>query len=737
MFRINLSNLKTEEEKSIEVNNFSNLYYISDEVIEVPSFEYADFFDNLDTDMFVLLPYDDGEDFVFQYIYPELINSFGLNFIGQKISTVYSKFPKIGLLEILKECYEENKKLQYMCSVYKKNTLMACFKITYYKSNDKIIVSFKDEVELNLSIQKERSLLNNSIQGVLTCDFKGYVNYINKSFLDITGYSEEEAIGKDINSMILEHDSMSPGINNFRDTVKNLISGKLFIVDSKVKICCKKGIIWLRTHSILTNYKSDNIQITAVDITKEIEQEELIKELQLSSELIQDVANIGITFKKNNKLYPSKGIYSIYELDSNIELPLDFFINSCFKEDKERIANLVNNLSPKNPITFFQTQVKTHLANEKFIDVYIKNIYGDNNDFVSRITLIRDISDMELIKHRSITLMNVLKLVEGKSKFSLLWWNRSTGHEATEEFFNILEIDDYEGYGNKRDILTNYIAPQYKDLFFDKFNEFITGKISELSLNVDIITEKNNEKSIFLYVKSTFERDEITSYVGYIQDVTDTIKETRLLKSNLKETELLLDDKNILIKEVHHRVKNNLQIILSLINLNLRFTKGNYEEMINDIKTRINAMALIHEKIYNSSTLSSVNIKSYINSIVKSLFVMYSSDISFHSDIEEIEFDMETAIPIGLMINELLNNTIKYAFPKEPGSLYITLKNIDGNINLIFEDDGIGLPDDFSFDNDSSLGLTVVYSLIHQIDGTIEILNKKGAAFKLVFPFVN
>jgi two-component sensor histidine kinase len=145
-------------------------------------------------------------------------------------------------------------------------------------------------------------------------------------------------------------------------------------------------------------------------------------------------------------------------------------------------------------------------------------------------------------------------------------------------------------------------------------------------------------------------------------------------------------------------------------------------------------MALIHEKIYGSGSLSDVNIKEYIESLVTSLFDVYETNITLHSDIESVDLNMEISIPLGLIINELVNNVIKYAFPNnEKGNLYIKFKKEVNKYILIFKDDGVGLPDDFDLDNLSSLGLIVVTNLTLQIGGIISVINCEGTGFKIEF----
>lgn len=208
--------------------------------------------------------------------------------------------------------------------------------------------------------------------------------------------------------------------------------------------------------------------------------------------------------------------------------------------------------------------------------------------------------------------------------------------------------------------------------------------------------------------------------------------------NDITEKVKMIHEKDMLLKEVNHRVKNNLQIILSLLSLDLRFNPDNPKATLEATRNRIQSMALLHEKIYNSSNSSSVNISDYLKDIVESLFDLYDSNIHFHYDIDEIELGLDETIPIGLIVIEFINNTIKYAFPDNEDNANVCL---DFKINrtenkgiLTIMDDGVGIPEDIDIFNTSSLGFMVINSLVDQIDGKLTKFDCDGACFKIELP---
>ena len=206
-----------------------------------------------------------------------------------------------------------------------------------------------------------------------------------------------------------------------------------------------------------------------------------------------------------------------------------------------------------------------------------------------------------------------------------------------------------------------------------------------------------------------------------------------------KQIKLSLQEKEVLLKEIHHRVKNNLQVVESLLRLQSKYTKNEHAvRMFRESQNRIRSMALIHEKLYQSIDLAKINFVDYIQSLVASLFRSYSINstaINPTIDVADIFFSIDTAIPCGLIINELVANSLKYAFPEsKQGQIHICLRSKDENkFILIVSDNGIGFPKDLDFRNTKSLGLQLVTSLTEQLGAIIELHSHSGTEFRLTF----
>ena len=217
-----------------------------------------------------------------------------------------------------------------------------------------------------------------------------------------------------------------------------------------------------------------------------------------------------------------------------------------------------------------------------------------------------------------------------------------------------------------------------------------------------------------------------------IVDITERKRTEDQIQASLKE-------KEVLVREVHHRVKNNLQVIYSLLRLQSKsITDPKALELFQDSQARVKAMALLHETLYQSQDLSHIDMEGYISTLTGQLFKSYgisSNAVRLKLTIAPVSLSMETAITCGLLINELVSNSLKYAFPNgRPGEVAIQLSsNHNGAYTMIVGDDGVGLPPDIDVAAVRSLGWQLVPMLVEQLNGTYELHRSAGTTVKLTF----
>ena len=209
-------------------------------------------------------------------------------------------------------------------------------------------------------------------------------------------------------------------------------------------------------------------------------------------------------------------------------------------------------------------------------------------------------------------------------------------------------------------------------------------------------------------------------------------------KEELRMTLISKDEKEILLKEIHHRVKNNLQIINSMIRLQSTFMdENNFQEKLIETENRIRSMGLIHEMLYKSHDLASVNVKDYISELkvyIRGASANYN-EINFNFEIEEKELGIDSLIPLGLIINEILSNSLKYAFPNgEKGNIGLKLFNLNNRTFLSIWNDGVGSNKTVQELQEKSLGIDLIFSLTDQLDGKLSLTTKTGFRYEFVFP---
>ncbi len=212
-----------------------------------------------------------------------------------------------------------------------------------------------------------------------------------------------------------------------------------------------------------------------------------------------------------------------------------------------------------------------------------------------------------------------------------------------------------------------------------------------------------------------------------------------MLGEELQHSTVSLKEKEQLLKEVHHRVKNNLQIVCSLLNLQSdNIVDEKYLSLVRESRNRINSMALVHEMLYTSKDLSKIELKEYIERLSVSVhqsFAVPNSEIKFNYKVQnDINFEIDRMIPVGLILNEIISNSFKYAFPEKKGVITVELSLNKNSCSLQVSDNGKGLPKNFNKDKDSNLGMQLVHMLSEQIDGRVEINQNNGTEYKITFP---
>ncbi len=305
-----------------------------------------------------------------------------------------------------------------------------------------------------------------------------------------------------------------------------------------------------------------------------------------------------------------------------------------------------------------------------------------------------------------------------------------TDVNANLTFMNIYGFEMF-GYTQK-DVanglkILELIVEEERDLSREKIKNVLEGQVSG-----DEYTAQRRDKTkfpIILHSNPIIHEGTHEGFRGIIIDISELKNAEDKIIASLKEKEVLL-------QEIHHRVKNNMQIISSLLSLQANHT-GSEEatEVLKESRGRVKSMAMIHEKLYHSHNLSLLNMAEYLDNLVKDILRSYSraEGITATVDVEEIYLNIDTALPMGLLVNELVSNSIKHAFPKGNGNINVKLESSGDEYILTVSDNGIGLPKNVDPFEASSLGLQLVISLSIQLEGDLNVHRNDETSYVLVF----
>jgi PAS domain S-box-containing protein len=272
------------------------------------------------------------------------------------------------------------------------------------------------------------------------------------------------------------------------------------------------------------------------------------------------------------------------------------------------------------------------------------------------------------------------------------------------------------------------IIEEERSISKEKITEVLNGNGSG-----DEYTAKKWDGTLFpiiIHSNPIINRGIFEGFRGIIIDISD-IKdaEEKIMES--------LNEKEVLLQEIHHRVKNNMQIISSLLSLQANHTDNEETvEILKESRGRVKSMAMIHEKLYHGQNIGKLNMAEYLNKLVSDIVRFYSkpsSDIKIDVDVEDIKLNIDTAIPMGLMVNEIVSNSTKYAFPNKSGLVTLKLKYLDDHYLLYVSDNGIGFSEDLITQESTTLGLKLINSLAIQLEGELEIKSDNGTSFILKF----
>lgn len=477
------------------------------------------------------------------------------------------------------------------------------------------------------------------------------------------------------------------------------------------------------------------------------EKEKLLKEIQTKQEQLLNTINhsdylFWITDNKLNFVIFNHAFYQYCYKFYNIKIKTgnntDVIISA---ENKEQLLAkrkfLEKIILEKKEITYEISHFDRELNKIRIFKMTMKPVFDENKNLQHFYCYGHEITEkyefLNQIEHQTIKLNEIIE------HSPIYLWSMNKNQEITlfnKNYHHLIE----ELYGHKPEIgkkLSKGKYSQNKEII-NQLNYHYQKAFNGSHENFKLTFQINENKKIVLDVNlfPIIINNEIKEVSGIAADITNEIEKQNQLQNLLAENEVLM-------KEVHHRIKNNLQVISSMINLQLQQEKDLHtKNILIDTQNRVYSMAMIHQTLYQNRNYTSINISHTILELTRNiLYTFNKTDIQVNPEIEEIILDVNTAIPLALIVNESITNVVKYAFPENfngDKNIYIVLKRNGFNIELSVKDNGLGIPVEKMNQTVSNIGFTIIRALSEQINAKLFITSKtnEGTEIKLLIPQV-
>lgn len=390
-------------------------------------------------------------------------------------------------------------------------------------------------------------------------------------------------------------------------------------------------------------------------------------------------------------------------------------------ENKPSIQVTLNNITDRNKL--LQEQIRVRFVEE--INAALKAEIDEHRA-----------TQIKLEKQQRQTLEQTAKIESiFNSTENLMMWTLNYNYEVTTMNVNFMKNmkqtfgEDVKDSDNIMAILQRHVDHNFYQGQLQAFTNGFKGRPQQFEL--PLRNESNETVWWQCFLNPVYLHGKLEELSCLVYDNTERKVIDRKIRDSLKEKEVLL-------QEVHHRVKNNLQVISSILNLQTSYVSDPHTlEILRESQQRIKSMSFIHETIYRTADFSRLEFMDYIKTIASNLIQSYrtaSTAIEFVPEMESVGLNLDQAIPCGLIINELVSNALKYAFKgRKKGRLGIVLREENNEVILVVKDDGVGLPKDFAFEKNNSLGIQLVYALLDQIDATMKVDQSNGTEFFIRF----
>lgn len=667
-------------------------------------------------------------------------------------------------------------------SLYLRLIILGIFIVSGFLIGDSIVKSKISTEELLESEEKFRSIGASAKDAIIMVDHDGNITFWNEAAEIIFRYRKEEVIGRDLKILVPEryYETLDKGFQRFRTTGYVPLMGKTIELSG-----IRKGGDEIPLEISFSSVKIRN-RWNALGIIRDITERKIAeKELKIKDLAVDSTINAIVLAEPKGKLtYVNPAFLKMWGYQEN-EVEGRHFVE--FWEDEHKALDTLDAIREKGK---FIGELKAKRKDESVFDVQISAslVKDDLGKPLSTILSFIDISERKEVE----------KKLEVRSKFEKIVTTISTNfinlpsekidseiHKTLQAIGEFADVDrsyvflyspDKTRFRMSHEWCSDRVSPLLpsNEAHLVKEHRWLTAQIenretiyvtdiSEIPENVGPFMTALKTRGVtslihvpvayggkafgFLGLESQKEDNtwsvDIVVLLRMVGDILANALERKQVEERLNAS---LQEKEVLLKEIHHRVKNNMQVISSLLNFQSgRIKNEEILEMFKESQDRIRSMSLIHERLYQSQDLVRIDFSHYVQNLINHLFQSYRINpetVELITDVRDVSLDINKAIPCGLIINELVSNSLKYAFPQpnggekkkaKKGEINISLASEDAKIVLLYKDNGVGLPEDLNIETAESFGLQLVTALVAQLNGEVEIKRKPGVTFKIIF----
>jgi PAS domain S-box-containing protein len=637
-------------------------------------------------------------------------------------------------------------------------------KISFFINIIRNITEQKEaEIEIENQYINYRNLLDNSPVAYVIHDH-GVCLYVNKALMKLFGIkSKNEIIGKfgldffepadrkkAVERIMTIYRSKDTENKTFIYNVRDLVGNQIEVEFKSVliKFNNKDCILSLVTNlSELRKRENEKLKMMVTEMTNKRLKKEIKERQEAEKNLTEKTAHLSSILESSTHLIWTvnsnyevtsfnRNFYNVVRMQHGVNVKPGNKIDERLKKNKKEYVDF---WYPRYQEAFSGHKLEFEKKDwnegrSVYRKIFINPIVDETGKINEISCIANDITDSKIYEHKLLSQTGKLTAIFDSSHHYI--WTIDNHGKLTSFNKNYYDLvtalyntKPYVGLVLDRGVLAN--DHEYNTVLKYHYDKAFAGSATSF----EIETRDKDKKKIYLeiFFNPIFENKEVVEVSGIAHNITEK-------KHVQQRMELSLKEKEILLREVHHRVKNNMQVISSILNLQSAYVSDeNTLTLLRESQNRIKTMAYIHESLYQNKSFSSVNFSDYVRTLVNNIVLSYSytsEKISLALDMSDIDLSLDLSIPAGLIINELITNAMKHAFPGEKhGIITLKLRNNNGKVTLHLIDNGVGFAPGVDFRNSHSLGLQLVNTLAEQIEAEVDFKSQKDCGTEVFLSF--